>query len=419
MAPVNASLISAFPPPLGVTANFVNPPSIAWHLYAFSLPFTGAATLFVALRLYARAYVLRFLGLDDLFLVIALIFAWAFAIPYGYGVDLWNLTRDEVITFLKLDLGAFTTYYLGTLFVKLSILLFYLRINPDRTFRRLAYAIGAFEITYIALSIGIQIFGCSPVARSWDFYIPGSCVNKIDFFYVEAVFNIVTDFATLLLPIRMCVRLQLPTKQRWMLGLTFAVGSFACIVSIVRLVTLLPAFHSINFTVLKVNIAAWCEVEINTGIICSSLPCLKPILNRHFPSLMKNNSSVAVLSGNVMGHVRGDSGGNEEGWKEVRVPKIDALEGDSGGAREGEQERAAEEIRGRIRGWSVSEKKEMGMGVVSEVSVDGSAIAERSSVGSEDGILGGFSFGLERKKSTKEMGGISKTVAYDVKYESP
>lgn len=93
------------------------------------------------------------------------------AIPYGYGIDLWNLTRDDVITFLKfshplphpvqhaythkIDLGAFTTYCLGTLFVKLSILFFYLRINPDRTFRRLAYAIGAFGITYILISIGI------------------------------------------------------------------------------------------------------------------------------------------------------------------------------------------------------------------------------------------------------------------------
>lgn len=383
--------LPAFPPPPGVTANFVNPPNISWQLNAFCLPFTGAATIFVAMRLYARAYVLRFLGLDDLFLVIALIFSWAFAalelvsIPYGYGVDLWNLTRGDVITFLKIDLGAFTTYYLGTLFVKLSILLFYLRINPDRVFRRLAYAIGAFEITYILISIGIQIFGCSPVARSWDFYIPGSCVNKKDYFYVQAVFNIVTDFATLLLPIRMCVRLQLPTRQKWMLGLTFAVGSFACIVSIVRLVTLLPAFHSINFTVFKVNIAAWCEVEINTGIICSSLPCLKPILNRHFPSLMKNNSSAAVLSGNVMGHARGGSGDTEEGLKEVRMHGIDAFE--QGAARGGEEERAVEEIRSRIRGWSVSERNEIGIGVVSEVCF--AETPEGNSVGCGKGILGG------------------------------
>lgn len=86
-----------------------------------------------------------------------------------------------------------------------------------------------------------------------------------------------------------------------------------------------------------------------------------------------------------------------------------------GRGREGE-ERAVEEIKSRIRGWSVGEKKEMGIGVVTEVSVDGSVVAERSSVGSEDGILGAS--GLERKKSTKDMGGISKTVVYDVKYES-
>jgi hypothetical protein len=175
-------------------------------------------------------------------------------------------------------------------------------------------------------------------------------------------------------------------------------------------VTLLPAFHSIDFTVFKVSIAAWCEVEINTGIICSSLPCLKPILNRHFPSLMKNNSSTAVLSGNVMGHGRGDSGDSEEGWKEMRTHKIDAFE--NGEVREGEEERAVKEIRSRIRGWSVSEKKEMGMGVVSEVHAV--EMPDRSSVGSEEGILGS----LERKKSTKDMGGISKTVVYDVKYES-
>ena len=90
--------------------------------------------------------------------------------------------------------------------------------------------------------------------------------------------------------------------------------------------------------------------------------------------------------------------------------KIDAYKSEDGN----EEERAAEEIRSRIRGWSVSERKEMGMGFVSEVSAEGSVVAERSSVGSEEGILGG----LERKKSMKEMGGISKTVVYDVKYES-
>ncbi len=130
-----------------------------------------------------------------------------------------------ILTTPKFDLGAYTTYYLGTLFVKLSILLFYLRINPERTFRILTYTIGAFELSYILISIFIAILGCSPIERSWNFYIPGECVNKEAYFYAQAVFNIVTDFATLLLPIKLCIRLQLPRRQKWMLGLTFAVGS--------------------------------------------------------------------------------------------------------------------------------------------------------------------------------------------------
>lgn len=65
MAPVDTSHIPAFPPPPGVIANFVSLPNISWKIYAFSLPFTDGATLFAALRLYARAYVLRFLGLHD------------------------------------------------------------------------------------------------------------------------------------------------------------------------------------------------------------------------------------------------------------------------------------------------------------------------------------------------------------------
>jgi hypothetical protein len=125
---------------------------------------------------------------------------------------------------------------------------------------------------------------------------------------------------------------------------------------------------------------------------------------------MKNNNSSAVLGGNVMGHVRGESGGSAGGWKEVRMHKIDAFNEREAS---GEEERAVEEIRSRIRGWSVGERKDMGMGVVSEVSTEGIVVAERNSVGSEEEILDG----LVRKKSTKDMGGISKTVVFDVKYE--
>jgi hypothetical protein len=112
-----------------------------------------------------------------------------------------------------------------------------------------------------------------------------------------------------------------------------------------------------------------------------------------------------------MGHLRGESEGSAGGWKEVTTHKIDDFNDREAS---GEEERAEGEIKSRNRGWSMSERKEKRMGVVNEVSAERRVVAERNSVWSEEGILGG----LVRKKSTKDMGGISKTVVYDVKYES-
>ncbi len=64
------------------------------------------------------------------------------------------------------------------MFVKLSIILMYLRLNPDPTFCRIAYAIGAFDVTYSLLSCGITLFGCIPIDGAWDFTIPHTCVDK-------------------------------------------------------------------------------------------------------------------------------------------------------------------------------------------------------------------------------------------------
>jgi hypothetical protein len=89
----------------------------------------------------------------------------------------------------------------------------------------------------------------------------------------------------------MCLKLQLPTKQKWMLVLLFAVGSLcvsqiycslaichnltnkkdsACIVSIVRLATLIPSLHSMNFTKFKVQVGKnTLHVSLSTMILMS------------------------------------------------------------------------------------------------------------------------------------------------------
>lgn len=260
---IDYSHVPATTPPPGVTANFEHPDSIAYQVIAISLPFTCIATFIVLLRLYTRFVVVRSPGLDDLFITIGLLVSWAFCslrianIPYGYGIHLWELYIPKLRPFLIIDLLGQDFYFVGTCFVKVSILLFYLRLNPDKTFRTAAYCIMAFDVTYSFISIIVSTFGCTPVAGGWDLLVKSTCVNKKAYYYVQAVCNIITDFATLGLSVRMCLRLNVSKRQRYLLLILLAVGSFACIISIVRLVTMLPSLHSTDFTRYKVGVAGW------------------------------------------------------------------------------------------------------------------------------------------------------------------
>ncbi|KAH8725893.1 hypothetical protein GQ44DRAFT_207239 [Phaeosphaeriaceae sp. PMI808] len=61
--------------------------------------------------------------------------------------------------------------------------------------------------------------------------------------------------------------------------------SSVCIVSILRLQSLVAISNSEDPTYDNPPAATWSSVEINVGIICSCLPCLRPLLNKCFPRI--------------------------------------------------------------------------------------------------------------------------------------
>src|SRR4051794_3826966 len=64
-----------------------------------------------------------------------------------------------------------------------------------------------------------------------------------------------------------------------------------CIVSILRLPSLVKAAVSTDFTWDNIGIASWSCVELNTGILCACLPTLKPLLSQLFPGLLSTGRS--------------------------------------------------------------------------------------------------------------------------------
>ncbi|PYI02483.1 hypothetical protein BO78DRAFT_472604 [Aspergillus sclerotiicarbonarius CBS 121057] len=302
---LDLSQVPASTPPAGVTANFVNPPNQNYQIYSINIALCLTGTTILLLRLYTRIRLQKTIAIDDWFCIGAQICAWLFAIlcmlniRNGYGVHMWDLHLNEIKPFKQYDLAAEDIFVVGIWLVKTSILLFYLRLSPEKRFRQMTYAIMAFVAIYNIISLLVFTLGCLPVQAMWDVTLmpTAKCVQQLSFVYANAAFNLFSDLITLALPIKLCWSLQTTIKQRILLMLVLMMGSFACVIAIVRIVTMMPFVDDMDLTWYKVTLAKWAMVEINVGIICSCLPVMRPLLLRIFPNLFgsHNNSGVKPI----------------------------------------------------------------------------------------------------------------------------
>jgi len=115
------------------------------------------------------------------------------------------------------------------------------------------------------------------------------CLNNIA--VSQAVLNIVTDGVIILLPIPTIHALHMPLKQRITVGCILALGSAACIASIVRVAYVRAMVENPDFTFTQCSAAVWSLLEMNLGILCNSLAALKPFARRHLPSWFSRTGS--------------------------------------------------------------------------------------------------------------------------------
>ena len=116
-------------------------------------------------------------------------------------------------------------YALSVCFAKLSILIFYLRLSPQQWFRTLVFlligAVGSYTVVYIILNV----FPCRPIAAAWNLDIEDAkCIDPWNAYWALSILNILMDVATLVLPIPVVVKLNIPIRQKVSLCFLFATG---------------------------------------------------------------------------------------------------------------------------------------------------------------------------------------------------
>ncbi|KAH2460410.1 hypothetical protein KXW63_000660 [Aspergillus fumigatus] len=257
------------------------------EIFGISIAFTCTTVLIVALRIFTRLKYVNQLRSDDYFILGSL------GPVIFYGIDLCLQTQfglgyhindlADPASFagsLKLFYAAEIAYYVIVGVTKISLLIFYLRIFTTSSFnflRKLSYvllvAISLLTVIYVV----VCVFQCRPIALAWDKGMKGTCINVTVFFYCHADLNILADFCIYIMPMPLFWTVKRSAKERAALVGIFAVGGFVCLTGIIRLTSLKTAMASLDPSWDNEPSAIWSCIEADTGVICASLPSLKPL----------------------------------------------------------------------------------------------------------------------------------------------
>lgn len=256
------------------------------------------ASLSVGLRIYTRASLLKQVGPDDYLAVAALALAFATGISecvntsHGLGKHAWDLVPPgEIIAYFKNFYVSIFFYNTGLLVVKLTFLTQYYRVLVLKRFRTICVVamlvVGAWGLSQVL----VGLFICTPVAGFWDSSIEAKCVPTPLQWYINAAGNITSDVVIFVLPLPVLAHLSLPLAQRLSLVGIFSLGFFTCAISVIRIKFLKQGG---DFSYENVEASVWSITELCSGVICVSLPTLRPFVSKYVPKLasrLQNSSA--------------------------------------------------------------------------------------------------------------------------------
>ncbi|KAF9881889.1 integral membrane protein [Colletotrichum karsti] len=286
--------------PEGEVRTEVDPPTLEVQLYSWVFATTFIAGFSVVLRIFTRLYIVRTaLNIDDYLVITSLMFTISLIVvlfnivAHGLAHHMWDIRFATYnINFPILTIVGTILYALAITFSKLSILFLYLRLSPQVWFRRGVYCLIAIVCGYSIVYILLNILACVPVRATWDLTITDkTCIDQLSIYLALSIANIIMDFLILLLPIPVVMPLQMARRQKASIILLFGTGAFVVGVAIRRTIPFPQLLSSPDYSWDAADVFVWCFIEINAGMICASVPALKPFFVRYLPSFITSQMS--------------------------------------------------------------------------------------------------------------------------------
>ncbi|KAH8590101.1 hypothetical protein B0O99DRAFT_635611 [Bisporella sp. PMI_857] len=246
--------------------------------------------ILITLRLISRVWMSSTIGPDGWIIALALLLSVpsaAFTISMskeGFGRHIWDLADGSLLNILRSFYIAESFYVVTLSATKISVLVLYLRIFPHRSFQFAAYATIAMIAVSTIIIFFMTVFACKPVAFFWNRDIRGgTCLDINKLAYANSAMSIIQDILIVVLPLPPLMKLNMGRKKKIGVGFMFAVGGFGCVVSMIRLRSLLSFGNSLDPTWDYVNVVLWTIAELAIAMVCSCLPAIRNLLIRIYP----------------------------------------------------------------------------------------------------------------------------------------
>ncbi|KAF2245418.1 hypothetical protein BU26DRAFT_607669 [Trematosphaeria pertusa] len=303
---------------------------------------TGITTVVYLSRVYARKYLTRNLGWEDVILGVSMTLLYiqsafvSVSIHYGLARHQYYLLISNPLNISKVvkwQLFSEPVAILGTTIPKVAVTMLLIKLlDPNK----LAVAwLWALNILLNALSIVCIITSfvqCTPTSAYWT-RAGGKCWDPsivANLAISQGALSAFTDFSLALFPTTVVLNLQMNWRKKAAVCSLMGFGCFAGVAAIIRTTKLAKLAEQTDFTWSIWTLVLWVAIECCVIIVCACVPSLRPLFRKlynqpfgsTFPSLFsrrKGGSDNSYM-------LNASPQGSMQSGKEGRVVKITANE---------------------------------------------------------------------------------------------